>query len=724
MAKKKVHRSPPAPRLQATRLSDSERGSQAFARGDYDSAISAWTKDLQSSASLPVSSALAEAHFRRACKNLRKRAAQALADLKAANTARPDDAIYLYHLGLLYHRLGDLKNAVKFYRQSLRNDPVNFRRTAFHMCLALAESGSDPTADSAWELLSADQQNQLHPVNEAYIAAVQHLSQGDFEQAEAHLRKAHVDFRGFAHYYLGVIAWRRREEVEALAHWLSALNAGFDTPALRHNLASAYSARGIEQLNAPAMLNLVRAGLNLAPESPILLKLRHHAEFLEGNSAAQNGDWLKALEHWQAAARSYPKQATSRDLLANIALAFERLERWTEAAETWREILRRRPRRGENVWSKEYIAQLWKHLDSLYVQTGHFDKSVDVLRYAIKAQPDDLTLRLALAKRHIENQNWRSAKEVVLSVLEIKRQHPEAQFLYAQVLESEGDLDLVIEAWDKVTVLDDPRFGRLARKRLIKLYAERGDFYFSIDDAEAGAADYAKALRLEPDDADLRLRYGIALVRSNPNLAREEFERLDLADDQIAFAVIGAWHRADNHAEAAHWLKQRAALKKPDGLLLAELGAELLESHPQVADKYFAQALAHIAPGDPDGPRLLTILAVASADSRDSAQAYAYARRALKLDPKFGPAHFNLGLWDAAKGRRQAALKSWRFALDWARRIKRSDISDGIEEAIQLLEERYAPTLADILDIIDPDGRDVDTRRLMGSVSKRDEEGS
>jgi tetratricopeptide (TPR) repeat protein len=722
MAKKKTRRPQPASRPQPAPLTDSERGEQAFARNDYDSAISAWSGVLRARASIPVSTALAEAHFRRACKNLRKAPAQALVDLKTASNLRPDDAVYLYHLGLQYHRLGDLPNAIKAYRQSLRNDPVNYQRTAFQLCLAVAESGRDPTADSSWELLGPEQQNQLHPAHESYSAAVEHLSQGNFDLAEPHLRKAHVAFRGFAHYYLGIIAWRHGHTVEALAHWLSALNAGFDTPSLRHNLVSAYSARGIEQLEAPALLDLVRAALNISPESPMLLKLRQHAEFTEGNTAARSGDWPKALEHWQAAVRSDPRHTGSRALMSNVALAYERLERWTEAAETWREIIRKRPRHGENAWSKEYIVETWKHIDSLYARTGYFGKSVDVLRHAIRAQPDDLALRLALVKRHIENQNWRSAKSAVHAVLEIKPQHPEARFLYAQIVDSEGDLDVMIDAWEKVTETGDPRFGGLARKRLITLYAERGDFYFSVDDAEAGAADYAKALKLDPDDAVLRLRYGIALIHDDPKLAREQFERVDLADDDVAITVVSAWHAADDHAEAARWLKSIARTKKPGALLLAELGADLSETNPQIASTYFSQALDQITPGDPDAPRLLTMIAVATAESGDEKQAVEYAKRALKLDPKFGPAHFNMGVWDAAKGRRQAALKSWRLAIDWANKIKRSDIVEGIEEAIQLLEERHAPTLDDILDIIDPDGHDMDTRRLMGSLAKRTED--
>src|SRR5437879_4642869 len=84
-----------------------------------------------------------------------------------------------------------------------------------------------------------------------------------------------------AHYCLGTSACLRRQTIEALGHWLSALNAGFDSPTVRHNLVTAYSTRCFEQIKSPALLNLVRSALKISPESPILLRLRHYAEYMD-----------------------------------------------------------------------------------------------------------------------------------------------------------------------------------------------------------------------------------------------------------------------------------------------------------------------------------------------------------------------------------------------------------------------------------------------------------
>src|SRR5260370_140954 len=132
---------------------------------------------------------------------------------------------------------------------------------------------------------------------------------------------------------------------------------------------------------------------------------------------------------------------------------------------------------------------------------------------------------------------------------------------------------------------------------------------------EAGSADYDRALSLAPDNADLHLRYGTALARSNPKLAREQFEQVNLADDAAAIAVIGAWHAAGDHAEAGRWLNRASKIKKPGAALLAELGADLIEDNPHIANNYFAQALEQLVPGDADNPRRLTMMPVAAAES-------------------------------------------------------------------------------------------------------------
>ncbi len=700
----------------STRLSVNEyqRGLQAFTKGDFDSAIAAWTKALQSKPSESIGGALAEAYFRRACLNRKRTPNTILDDLQSARQLAPDDARYSYHIGLTQHRQGNLPEAIAAYRESLRLESQQYDRPAYHLCLALAASGQDPAADPAWELLTPDQQSRLSPANPAFVKAVSLLQRGEFRAAESPLQQAANFGPAFAQYYLGIIAWRRGNTDQAFDHWLRAWNAGFDTPALRHNLTIAYTMRAIAQMDSPDLATTLKAASRLVPQSPVLQALQQRVDFLAGNRAAEAGNWQKALDQWRKVRQTLIKQNARipRELLANIANACEQQGRWSEAAETWRELLRRRPRRGENVWSVQYTVQLWRHIDTLYARAGHFGKSAQTLRYAIKAQPDDLTLSLALVKRYMENQNWRSAKAAVLRILETAPKHAEALALYAHVTDADGDLDQMIEAWERVAATDDKRHSHLARQRLLKLYIERGEFYQSIEDDESAAADLEKALQLAPRDTKLHAAYGAALVQFAPDRARAAFEQVDLAADGAALIVIKAWYQVGDQKEAARWLKRATTSGKLRPALLVELGVAIFADHPEQTIAYFNQAIEQAA--EHDLPGLLTWIAAAHEIQNRTVEAYDYARRALQCDAWYGPAHVHLGLWDAVRGRRPAALNHFQKALQWAEKQRRADIANGIEEAISLLEEGYMPSLDDILDTIDPEGQDNAMRRLMG----------
>ncbi|MBE7514877.1 MAG: tetratricopeptide repeat protein [Anaerolineales bacterium] len=708
MAKKKTRpENPPRPLL---RLTDRERGVAAFERGDYEGAIQAWSAQARREPpDEALRRALAEAHFRRACSNLR--AESALNDIQTANTYYPGDPLYLYHLGLAHHRGGQLKAAISAYRESIGLDPRHYARTAAMLCLAVAETGGDPAREDTWELLTPEQQNRLKPKLPALKNAIKALSNGDFDAAEPHLHSALNHAIAFCQFYLALIAYRRGQKRETLARLLAAKANGLNTPALRLNLLRALTERALDHVeNADVLPDAVRQALKIAPESPILLKLKQRADFLAGNAAAETGDWNAALRHWVAAKRA---GAAPRDLIANIALAHERLDQWAEAAEAWREFVRRRPRRGEQAWTPGHIARLWRHIDALYARDGQFGRAAASLRYAVKAQPDDLALKIALIGRYLEQQNARSASQAALRVLEIAPKNAEALMLYAQACEMEGDLDQSLDAWERVDRTTNAPYAALARNRLAILYAARADLHRADEDSRAAANDYTKALEFTPDDALLYARRGAALAGIEPKAARADFERLDLTNDDLARLIIEAWHAVGDHAEARRWLKRRENHAPLPPEALVDVGIAILGKGAAGAE-YFTAALA----GGSDGQRpiLLTRIAAAYYAQGESSAAYDHARRALKEDATYGVAHLHLGMWDAAKGRRAAALDHLEKAAAWARTIRRRDIQLGIDEAINLLNERYTPTLEDVLDSIDPDGTDGEMRRLLGWV--------
>ncbi|MCC7208753.1 MAG: hypothetical protein IT323_15705 [Anaerolineae bacterium] len=719
---------PPLPGDDDSPRHERRRGYQAFARGDYDAAIQAWTAAGRAGASAALRAALAEAHFRRAVTLAQRAPDRALDDMRRAYDFAPGDALYAYHLGLAHHRHGDLKAARRAYQDCLAASPDDSlaARAAIMLCLAAAESGGDPARDPAWARLSPEQRDLLQPGDPAYIEALKLLAQGDLARAEPFLTRTLAAQRGFAHYYLGAAAWSRGDAEEALARWLSARAAGFNTPALRQNLAAAYAARAARLSDAAELAETVRAGLKIVPGSPLLTRQRARAAWLEGVQAADAGDWRAALNAWKAARTALESISAPvpRNLLANIAVASERLERWTDAAETWREIVRRRPRRGDESWTPERIASLWAHIETLYARAGRLEQAATMLHYAIKAQPDDLTLRLALVRRRMENENWRAAQAAALGILERAPGHPEATALYAQIADMQGDLDVAIDAWERVLASSQKSLHPTARQRLLKLYAERGDFYRAIEDFGAAAADFEKAAALAPAESAVlfRAQQGAALAQRDRDAARAIFAGLDPARPDLAVIIVSAWHAAGDPAEAAHWLERATAARALTPAALVDLALAVWPDDAGAGEAYLSRAAASLdgATGE-DAAGLLTRIAAAYAANGRAREAETFARRALAVEAGYGPAHLNLGLWDAARGRRQAARDHLRRAAAWAQRLERTDMSDGIQEAIELLDDHYAPSLDEVLDGIDPDGVDAEMRRLLGSVQERAE---
>jgi tetratricopeptide (TPR) repeat protein len=694
------------------------RGMQAFQRGDYGAAISAWEILYRRAPGEPLARALAEAHFRRACLNSRRLPAQALEDLRLAVELVPDDARYLYHRGLALHRQNNHTEAIAAYRESLRCDPQHYTQTAYTLALALAESGGDPSADESWELLTTAQRQRLVPGSKSFVAATEALQRADYDTAEPALRRLLSGTPGFANYYLGVIAQARGDEEKALDHWLIAHAAGFQTAALRQNLATAYTRRAILQAaeDSPELAATLRVALRLAPASPMLHKLKQRVDFAHGVEAAEAGEWIEALEYWRAARydpAGQPMQAP-RALIANLALAYEQLGRHSEAAETWREFLRKRPRSGESVMTPAHVAMLWRHIETLYARAGNLDQSVAALRYAIKSQPEDLFIRLALARRHLENDSVRAARAVVMRTLEIAPEHPEVCALYAEICDLGSDLDEMIEAWEKVARLGDKRHAHTANHRLVALYGERAALYRSVDEHNAATIDLAKALALAPDNMLLRARYGAALLAEVPEAAVTEFSQVDLRDIEAALIVVGSHYRAGNPA-AAHWLERALSADGHGAALPARLGALLLPTDAAQATAFFAQAVAR-ARQDKHGPQWLNMIAVLYASRDQMAEAFDYARRAIGLDSRFGPAHLSLGLWSAARGNRVAARDHFNRALVWAQNVRQHSIAEGVEEALARLDERATLTFDEVLETIDPAGDDIEVRTLLGIV--------
>jgi tetratricopeptide (TPR) repeat protein len=335
----------------------------AFQAGRFAEAIAAWTPLAERD--LAVRAALAEAHFRRALAG--PPLAPALDDLRRAIELASDQPRYRFHLGRYLHRSGDLAAASEQYRAVLERDS-SWAGAA--KLLALAALEQNPRADladlpgvtpavkrlivPAQALLRGDAMpdDDDSPVGR-FWRGLGRVAAGDEAASDVLADERSLPaptLNALRRYYRGLAAARAGDTDTALKLWQRTQEANIVPARLRENLAVLL----LEQLTA-----LIDAG-----DSAGAAALAQRSIGLPGNTAfdqqrllaldngayadALAGDWPRAAELWQAAreivSRS-PSLGSPQPLLHNLALAYERLERWEEAADAWRGMLRTRPRR-------------------------------------------------------------------------------------------------------------------------------------------------------------------------------------------------------------------------------------------------------------------------------------------------------------------------------------------------------------------------------------------
>ncbi|MQY51571.1 tetratricopeptide repeat protein [Rhodocyclus gracilis] len=156
-------------------------------------------------------------------------------------------------------------------------------------------------------------------------------------------------------------------------------------------------------------------------------------------------------------------------------------------------------------------------------------------------------------------------------------------------------------------------------------WCTRADIHERQGEREAMLGDLLEAVALTPDDAALRGRLGLALLRAGlGDAAREQLDRAaSLAPEEAA------WHFNRGLAYAAAGLRETACAAYERALALA-----------------------------PEAPATLTNLANQYAALSRPGEATALYARALAADPEFAPAHFNLAMAQLDAGCRLDAAES------------------------------------------------------------------
>jgi tetratricopeptide (TPR) repeat protein len=699
-----------------------QNGIKAFRFKEYEKAIVTWEKIPATKR--PISM-LAEAHFRFGLRLFYDSSPQeGLAHLQNAAQSLPDDPTYTYHLGLALHRSGSIPGALDAY-QTVRQKPGPFAtRAAYPLALALLQSGQDPAANPAWKDLTLVEQIALGAANafrrrpyttlppEAPLlwCALASLDGDNREQVQAQLEQAAAaeataTEKGLAHYYLGVLAARADDLETARRAWEAAAATGLRLERLSTNLAETYHRRAEETLAQGDIQTALAAASEAKrhrPEDNVLDELLAQIYQQLGYQAATLNRWNEAQDHWQTAVKL---DSSSFRLAYNLALAYEKSGNFLKAGETWREALRRRPRRAEHpdALGDNQVARLWQRAAECYARVGEFDQVGRIYQQAIKWAPENLELRLALAENALREGRLQLASNELERILERDPKHVPALVCMGEVCFQDNDGWWNRRApiyWQKALELD-PK-NTQARQLLAEWHIEQAEENHRWQKCDEAIQNYQKSLEFRPGNIKVLSELFTCHLCLKQEAQADEYIQQALAcaknlDDYAnLISALLLYEERYNRAQEVLALAEARIPDIPLEFYVEMAGPLLRKQHKEQADFWLQKAIAQAAPQE----NILTAIADIVMDF-DEDTAYEYAQKALAQE-KTGQAHVILGVLESKRENKQASKKHFREAERIARQTNDEKLMERIEAARIYLAGPDA-LMRRVLEMGDPD---------------------
>lgn len=708
------------------------QGMQAFATGNFDAAITYWSRVIPQDEQ--VTAALAEAYFRRGL--TRADADSRMEDMHEAARQMPTEPRYQYHLGLALQRAGKTAEAIERYRELLTRHP---NWPGVGMVLALAElsrnhavdiatlPGSTAAVCAALQPVQAVLRGQPlppPPPEQAdnplrmlwYGLSLIGKGDGSARPALSQSKPLHApQTAAVGRFYEGVAAAQQGDRASALKLWqhVYAEHRQYAPALAGHNLIALLLERLQADLNSgvpEAAADLARWASQVNLQHPALPPLLVQVLDRSARHAAAQGDWQQAAMLWEDARRivsNSSSMGSPRPLLHNLAMAYEALDEWIAAAEMWRAMLRTRPRKTKAAAAEEaaadplaYTDAQWawirKRVITCYKRAGEPGEAVKVFRQAIKADPNDLDMRIQLADALLANNQEQACLNELHRIVEIDPQHIEAHLRLAELHDAGGHW-IAAERSLRIVLEQQPEREDV-RRQIARLMLSRGHHLHNYGMLEAARRIFEEGQQFAPNDYEFPLNLArIAVDEGDTATAAPLLEQaLQLAPDhpQAYIFVIDCWAVADRIDEAQEVLARAERLLTPTPEFYIDLVRVLLmHSRPSssLATPFGAPAL----PSDQlDGPwmtmattALHKAIALRPDDARvrlqlaaellplNTEMALEQAAACVELDPTNAQGWMLLGILQGLHNRNREARTALREAAKLARQQGLHDLA-------------------------------------------------
>jgi tetratricopeptide (TPR) repeat protein len=485
---------------------------------------------------------VAEIHFRLAA--AAPDSAQRLQHLDAALAEAPEQGRLHYHRGLTLWRMARVRDAAGAFDQAAKLEPQRPTLPFLRQLCRLAAGepavtdGLSPTEANTIQLLLSvrERRNGQMPSIPQPVLGDSSLWTALLEMmASANVAPrlllpaangAPASANPILGYYQGVAALRKGDYSAAQEAW-SSVRPGLARPWHLDNLTNLrrdQAAELAQQGRWEEVANLYRttiAGQRVASIDNVFCEAAGLAFFHLGYQAAQKEEWQQANEHWQLAAILTP----SRQLAQNLALAAEARGDWFEAAEAWREMIRRRPRKASHpdYLSDSQVAAIWRHIANCYQQVDEIEEMITCLKTAIKYAPEDLELRINLVDALHSEDRLEAAENELERIVEVNADYVPALVRQALLYTGRWDRDPK-PVWERVLDLEPGNADAKQALAMIylgmatgdnSLYSWRGNW--NIVTPQAGLKTLEKGLERLPGDPLLLQGMGTLYQQLNQN---------------------------------------------------------------------------------------------------------------------------------------------------------------------------------------------------------------
>jgi len=656
-----------------------QQGLNYFNRGEYPKAIRSFNQASKMSSEVKsresgektekIPQMLAEAYFRRAVSLYSKgQARQVISELHQAVQHNPKSGIYFYHLGLAYHRNGNLDRAIPWYQRALEAEPSN-SRFQYHLAIAYMESGRFPECQETLKQVNDAMGDYgmalsllLQENPEAVLKLFENKDEGyalffkgvacmmldDYKQAKAELRNA-VKIEpdcDMTQYYLGIAYAKSNNLFSAVKTWESIKDDGVKN-LVKDDLMDIYRKLSAEYVKKDALDKSVKIWekmLKLNPENEIAKNNLVRAYFLEGNRFAEQDNLKHAISRWERVAQLAPDNA---DVMQNLALAHDKLEDpwsanqyWGQVVSLWKQDLRSSSRKKkqevpstvDKETLKKQLNLAHRHLADNYLQIDRLDKAIGEYRNATSYLPDDTDSLLEMGKLHLFQERFSNAIKEFQKALKFKPNDVEilSHIAFANVMN--GKPEQAMKYFEKILELEPQ--NEIALEQLTGCCREEAMNYCYQGRYEHAFECIRRALKYNPNDCSLlAFMGGIHLERDDIKAAEEIFKNaIDInPNDPNAYAEIGHFYLQEAMAdEAEEYFDKAMEIGLNDPMVLISIGRSYCSVEEiKEAEGYFDIAVEHAE----KDPQIYLTIAAALIEQEVPRLAQKYLKQGTKAIP-------------------------------------------------------------------------------------------